>query len=1302
MMKKIAVVAFLFFGIFATSSCKSNSKDGNVNVDSTPYKDNQEIRVNLANFAYQNIEVSFDLNENTEFHILYYDMNADGNPDYSEKYYVGDQVVLPEIPESGHNSLFLGWMDMNTNTLFDFYKPITRDVYLVPVFYEIDYNLNHVNIGDFISINFLVDDTSTQDSAYSFYSYYEDTIDVYTSKLESIGGSTADPDIIAIYKLKNGVPMTADNLQIINDIDISEGDYNTKATFQSEANTAYYVIILPYQNDKYRIGSAELHIEGRSSSVLGSVELPQFSPSSISSQIITFNDQMSFPEIPVSSTGHYFAGWYTNSECSGTQFNFSYDIGTDIKLYAKWTEYEVDLNQNDGGLLKLADIPSLSYVLYANSTFTLPVSDSANFVGWYTEPNGQGIKLTDNLGVGVFDWNSLLPDTIYPYFYYGSFKVFINEGDNILNTLPIPYGEKINMDDIFYEGYNIIGLFKDELLEQEFDINNKIYNEQHLYIKRIPNDYNINYNLNNGEFDDTEITTSYNVETSTFTLKIPTRYGYNFMGWYTEETFINLISVIKQGTTENKELYAKWEPKIVSVTLDYQDEISQNKLIDVTFGSKYNLEIPTREGYIFDGWYLQYNGEEILVHYYINGWDTDCTEVQLDFNHTLYAKWTYGSSELKLQLVQKDPERKVWQVFGIDSNQVTHIVIPNEYLGYRIEFIGANAFSGATNLESIVIPDTVSEIGANAFMGTSSLHSIDIPSSMTTIGDGTFSGANGLTSLVIPESVTSIGANAFSGATNLESIVIPDTVSEIGANAFMGTSSLRSIDIPSSMTTIGDSAFSGANGLTSLVIPESVISIGANAFSGATNLESIVIPNNVVKIGDGAFSGTISLRHITLPFIGETRNSTGTSTYFGFIFGSSYYDESYMASGYYIPNNLDTVAITDAITIEDNAFSGVRLLKNISIPNTVRSIGSSAFSGAFSLESIVVPNSVISIGKDAFSGMFSLNSISLPFVGATRNSTGIAAYFGYVFGTSYYSFSYYTGDLYCSGGTCYKGFYIPQSLSNVTITDATYIAESAFFGVSSMESITLPFVGRNRNENLYAESSFGYIFGETSYSNSYSTSSPYGNFYIPNSLSKITITDTTYIGSIAFQGLSNVEHIILSNSITWIGGSAFKYTSSLTSIIIPNSVNFIGYGAFYGSSVETIYAEALSQPSGWDSSWNSANKPVTWAYRPSSSEIDSDIINSYFNVEFYDFINPIFSKDYDIRDLHSDAYPVDLYIVLSDWADTDAIEYDNMLNFLYDWNDEYGYVVGDYYVYIFLHEVSDAEGVYVISIYQPA
>lgn len=163
-------------------------------------------------------------------------------------------------------------------------------------------------------------------------------------------------------------------------------------------------------------------------------------------------------------------------------------------------------------------------------------------------------------------------------------------------------------------------------------------------------------------------------------------------------------------------------------------------------------------------------------------------------------------------------------------------------VGYKLSdktTIGKYAFSGCSNLISIVIEDSVKEIGREAFHNCS-----------------------GLTEIVIPESVTYIGYYAFAFCSRLNSIVIPDGVGFITNGCFYNCSGLTSVTIGSGVTSIGLVAFNGCTSLTSVTIPSSVTSIGSS-FKNCSGLTSVTIGSGVTSIGDAAFDGCIRLTEIT-------------------------------------------------------------------------------------------------------------------------------------------------------------------------------------------------------------------------------------------------------------------------------------------------------------------------------------------------------------------------------------------------------------------------------------------------------
>ena len=100
-----------------------------------------------------------------------------------------------------------------------------------------------------------------------------------------------------------------------------------------------------------------------------------------------------------------------------------------------------------------------------------------------------------------------------------------------------------------------------------------------------------------------------------------------------------------------------------------------------------------------------------------------------------------------------------------------------------------------------------------------------------------------------------------------------------------------------------------------------------------------------------------------------------------------------------------------------------------------------------------------------------------------------------------------------------------------------------------------------------------------------------------SSLTSVVIGDSVdTINNAVFANCYELTSVVIGDSVTYIGEDAFYNCRRLTSIVIPDSVTNINWGAFYGCDNLTIYCEATSQPKGWDSAWNSSDRPVVWGY----------------------------------------------------------------------------------------------------------
>ena len=419
------------------------------------------------------------------------------------------------------------------------------------------------------------------------------------------------------------------------------------------------------------------------------------------------------------------------------------------------------------------------------------------------------------------------------------------------------------------------------------------------------------------------------------------------------------------------------------------------------------------------------------------------TSITIPNSVTTIGDWAFDGCNRLTSVVIPGSVKSIGEYAFARCTSLTSVNIPDS-----VTTIGTGNFSDCTSLTSVNIPDRVTTIDSYAFKNCTSLTSIIIPDSVTTIGKEAFAGCSRLTSIVvdeanatyksidgnlyskdgksliqyavgnttfeIPDSVTTIGSSAFYGCNSLTSITIPDSVTTIAYGAFKNCTGLTSVVIPDSVTTIGNYAFYDCDSLTSVTFGENskLTSIGLEAFYGCTSLTSITIPDSVKSISGDAFRGCSSLESLTIPFVGTKAGIKSTSKYqypFGYIFGTDsyeggvstkqyFYDDSTSSTTYdtyYIPSSLKSVTVTGG-HIPYGAFYNCRNITNITLGDSVTTIGSSAFHGCSSLTSVTFedPNGWY-MTADYDDGLDKTGSTKMSVTNASTNATYLQSTYCY-------------------------------------------------------------------------------------------------------------------------------------------------------------------------------------------------------------------------------------------------------------------------------------------------------------------
>lgn len=383
-------------------------------------------------------------------------------------------------------------------------------------------------------------------------------------------------------------------------------------------------------------------------------------------QTKTFGQLMTISNLVPTRKGYTFAGWYTQSNGTGTKYdpgsNYAADQnGGTVNLYAKWTPwtYNIKYDQNvksTSSSKTVTDMPAAqtkTQEIDVTLSSMTPKRNGYIFAGWSTSANGSveykpGSKFTKDL-----DSNGA---SITLYAVWTPWKHTVHYNSNIPTNAPtgtttvsnMPNDQTKTFDEKLMissnkptrKGYNFAGWSTSANGNVVYQPGAEYKNDQNggtvtLYAKWTAWKHTVTYDKNvpaNSKKTDVKNMpgnqTKIYDQNLTLQSNVPTRIGYTFVKWTTNKDGTGTAYQPGSQYSYNRDsdggtvtLYAVWTPWKYTVRYDKNVPASSssqtvsNMPADQTKTEEVNLTLssnkPSRNGYIFNGWQAQINGKAV-------------------------------------------------------------------------------------------------------------------------------------------------------------------------------------------------------------------------------------------------------------------------------------------------------------------------------------------------------------------------------------------------------------------------------------------------------------------------------------------------------------------------------------------------------------------------------------------------------------------------------------------------------------------------------------------------------------------
>lgn len=286
----------------------------------------------------------------------------------------------------------------------------------------------------------------------------------------------------------------------------------------------------------------------------------------------------------------------------------------------------------------------------------IPTIDGYTFGGWFLDSN----YITPFEMTSMPAYDLILYGKATPITYQITYT--LTEGTSGNN--PLTYNiqtENIILEEPTREGYTFAWYDNPGFLGNPVTrINQGSTGDINLYGKWTLIEYTITYQLNGGD-NHLSNPLTYTVESSTFSLINPTRAGYDFNYWKSDG---QLITEIPSASTGDMVITAYWSS--IAYTIEYvlNDGIqdTNNRTGYLTGQSTFSILDPTRENYVFEGWYetSDFSGEIV----------SEITQGTYG-NIILYARWVAPLQDIHYTLYGGTNSPSNPEAYTIESPTIT-------------------------------------------------------------------------------------------------------------------------------------------------------------------------------------------------------------------------------------------------------------------------------------------------------------------------------------------------------------------------------------------------------------------------------------------------------------------------------------------------------------------------------------------------------------------------------------------------------------------------------------------------------